>query len=430
MSQRILIRNGRVIDPANGVDGIHSLALAGNRLIAIDDTPSDFRADALIDATGCLVIPGLVDLAARLREPGHEHKATIETETRAAAAGGITTLCCPPDTKPVIDAPAEVELLRRRAKQAGHAWVVPIGALTQGLLGEHLAEMAALKAEGCAGVSNALMPIRDTRVLLRGLEYAATFDLTVFVQPLNPWLGFEGCAHDGAVATRLGLPAIPDAAETAEIALVLDLAEHTGARIHFCRLSCARSVQLIERAQRAGLPVTADVSAHQLFLTENDLLGFDSQAHVMPPLRTDHDRDTLRRAVASGVITAICSDHQPHELDAKNAPFVETEPGISALETLLPLTLRLVTEGYLDLGRAIEALTSAPARILNRPIGTLTPGARADVGIIEPEHVWRLDREQLLSRGHNTPFHGWEFTGRVRQTLFEGRGVFHHPAAP
>jgi dihydroorotase len=269
-----------------------------------------------------------------------------------------------------------------------------------------------------------MRPVRDTRVLLRSLEYAASFELTVFFQPMDPWLSANGFAHDGAVATRLGLPSIPAAAETAQIALVLDLAQHTGARIHFCRLSCARSVQLIKRAQDEGLPVTADVSAHQLFLTENDLLGFNSQAHVLPPLRTENDREALRTAVASGIISAICSDHQPHDLDAKNAPFMETEPGISGLETLLPLTLRLVEEGVLELRRAIEVLTVHPARIIGRAIGTLAPGARADICICDPDQVWRLDPTQMVSRGQNTPFAGWELTGRVVHTLFEGRTVF------
>lgn len=418
------IRSGRVIDPANAVDGVHDLFLRGGRVAALDRPPPGFRAEVEIDARGRVVCPGLVDLCARLREPGHEHKATIASETAAAVRAGITSVCCPPDTDPVIDTPAVVELIRRRAEQQDAARVFTVGALTQDLAGVQLSEMAALKAAGCVAVGNALAPLDGMLVLRRALEYAATFDLTVFLHAEDPSLQDGGCVHEGAVATRLGLPGIPEAAETASVAASLALIEQTGVRAHFCRLSTARAVRMVARARHDGVPVSADVCAHQLFLTETDVSGFDGRYHVHPPLRTQSDRDGLRTGVAHGVLEAVCSDHQPHEADAKRAPFPATEPGISGLETLLPLTLRLVAEGSIDLPAAIARLTSGPARILGIAHGTLTPGAAADVCVFDPHRPWRLDPATLHSRGHNTPFLGWEFEGRVTHTLVDGRLVF------
>ena len=424
----LLLRGGRLIDPANGLDRIGDLLIQGRRIAAvgaIDAPPEDAE---IIDASGKFIAPGLVDLCAHLREPGQEHKATADSEPRAAAAGGVTPLCCPPDTRPVIDAPAEVELLRQRAIQAHRAWVVPLGAMTMGLKGETLSEMAALKAAGCAGISNGRKPVPNTKTLLRALQYAATFDLTVHIQPRDHWLTRGGLAHEGRVAARLGLPGIPAAAETTEISRVLALAETAGARIHFNRLSTARGVELVAEAQARNIAVTADVSAHHLFLTEHDLIEFDPNCRLEPPLRTQEDRDALRQGVRSGGLCALCSDHQPHEADAKNAPLAETEPGLSGLETLLPLGLRLVQEGLLNLPTLVERLCAAPARILGVRGGTLGPGARADLCVIDPDVVWRLDPTQMVSRGRNTPFGGWEFTGRAAYTLFEGR-VIHRAEA-
>lgn len=421
---RTLIRGGRVIDPANGIDRVADLCLAEGRIVTVGAAADGFEPDRIIDATGRVVIPGIVDLAARLRQPGQEHKGTVATETRAAAAAGITTLCCPPDTDPPVDSPAEVELINRLARAAGKARVVTIGALTQGLEGGQLAEMAALKQAGCVGVSNALRPVASTLVMRRAMEYAASHDITVFVHPLDHALMHKGCAHEGAVASRLGLPGIPEAAETAALGQLLALVEQTGVRAHFCRLSTARAVAMVGRARYDGLPVSADVCAHQLFLTETDIGDFNSLCHTLPPLRTLHDRDGLREGVATGVIEALCSDHQPHESDAKLAPFPETEPGISALETLLPLTLRLVEEGLMPLSEAIARLTTGPARILGIEGGDLSPGARADLCIYDPRVSWELTVDGLHSAGKNTPFLGWRFTGRVTHTLLAGRLVY------
>jgi len=418
------ISGGRVIDPAQGVDSVTDLFVAEGRIIALGTAPDGFAPDRVLDVPGQVVCPGLIDLSASLREPGQEHKASIASEAAAAAASGITTLCCPPDTDPVIDTPAVVDLVSHRASAVGLTRVHPLGALTQGLGGERLTEMAALKAAGCAGVTNLLHPIRDTQLLRHAMAYAATFDLTVFLHPDEPWLRATGCIHEGEVSARLGLTGIPEVAETIAVARDLALIEHTRVRAHFCRLSTAAAVRLVAAAQAAGLPVTADTCAHQLHLTELDASDFDSLCHVLPPLRTQRDRDALRSAVADGVLGVICSDHQPHEAEAKLAPLPETEPGISALETLLPLTLRLVDDGVLDLPSALARLTAGPAAVLGSAAGTLAPGQLADICIFDPDRPWQVDPTALRSRGRNTPFAGWEFAQRVTHTLLGGQLVF------
>lgn len=419
---RRLIRGGRIIDPANGIDRIADLATADGRIVGLD--LDDFQADAHIDARGLTIIPGLIDLAVRLREPGQEHKATIASECRAAAAAGITTVCAMPDTVPPIDSPADVRLVRQKARNAHAARVAVFGALTQGLDGNHLTEMAALRDAGCVGVTNALRPLASPLILRRALEYAASLGLIVVVQPMEHTLMPDGCAHEGPVASRLGLPGIPVAAETAALGQILALVEQTGARVHFGRLSSAAAVRDLQRAIADGLPVSGDVAAHQLFLTEMDVADFNALCHVLPPLRNARDLKALRAGVADGTLTAICSDHQPHEDDAKLMPFPATEPGISALETLLPLALRLVDEGSLTLVEAIRSVTCGPAQILGLNGGNLAPGRPADICIFDPEAEWSLDVEQLHSRGRNTPFQGWALRGRVRHTLVRGEPIY------
>lgn len=432
----ISIRGGRLIDPGNAVDSRTDLHLADGRVLAIGAAPAGFAPKRVIDATGLVVCPGLIDLCARLREPGLEHKATIASESAAAAAAGITTLCCPPDTDPIIDTPAVAQLIRRTAQIRGLARVLPAGALTKGLAGEQISEMAALKQAGCPVVSNADRPIRNARVLRRALEYAATFGLTSLLHPADADLSEGGLVHEGLVSTRLGLPGIPEAAETVAVARNLALAEQTEARIHFRGLSTARATAMLAEARARGVQVSADVSAHQLILCEHDLADFRANAHVSPPLRTAADRAALRAAVASGEITAICSDHQPHEPDAKLDPFPQTQPGISALETLLSLVLSLVDDGVLGLPAALACLTSHPAEILGRglpataermpdcSLGHLHVGAIADCCLFDPVARWQVSPARLRSRGHNTPFLGAELTGQVRYTLLAGRIVF------
>jgi dihydroorotase len=418
------LKGGRVIDPANKIDGVMDVYIAQGRIAALGDAPEGFSTARDIDANGRIVCPGLVDLCARVREPGQEHKATIATESAAAAAGGITTLCCPPDTQPVVETPADIELIRLRAEKVGKTRIVTLGALTQGLDGERLSEMAALKQAGCVGVSNALRPLANTLVLRRALEYAATFDLTVFLHADDHWLSANGCAHEGRVATRLGLPGIPEAAETAAVARDLALIEQTGIRAHFCHLTTARAVHMVARAQFDGLPVTADTAIPYLHLTEFDISDFDSCCHVIPPLRTTEDRQQLREALKRGTLSALCSDHQPHEADAKLRSFPSAEPGISGLDTLLTLGLRLVDEHVIGLSDLIHRLTAGPANILGLPLGTLSVGAAADVCIFDPDMTWQVDTDTFKSNGHNTPFMGWQMKGRVTHTLLAGKLVY------
>jgi dihydroorotase len=421
---RLWIRNGRVIDPAHKVDGVQDLWIADGRIAALGTAPDKFHADRTIDASGWVICPGLIDLSARLREPGEEHKATISSETAAAASGGITTLVCPPDTDPVIDTPAVANLIQQRAQAAGKARVLTLGAMTQALEGNQLSEMGALKAAGCIGISNARRPVANTLVMRRAMEYAATHDLTVFLQAEDTSLSNHGCVHEGQVGSRLGLPGIPEAAETVAVARDLALVQQTGVRAHFCRLSTAQAVRMVARAQYDGLPVSADVSAHHLHLTEIDIGDFDSQCHVLPPLRTQRDRDGLRAGLAKGTLQAICSDHQPHEADAKLAPFAATAPGISALESLLPLSLRLVEDGVMSLADVIARLSYQPARLLGINSGTLSVGTAADVCLFNPDEAWELIPEQMQSRGRNTPFTGWQFKGRAVMTILDGKIVF------
>ena len=423
-ANRIAIINGRLIDPANAIDGNHDLFIEEGRVSAIGKAPTGFEPDLTIDANNQVVCPGLIDLSARMREPGHEHKATIASETRAAAKGGITTICCPPDTDPVIDTPAVASMIYNKSMEIGYARVLPIGALTQGLEGVQLSEMVALTKAECSLLSNAYAPLANTLVERRALEYAATFGITVVIRPEDRHLRDNGCAHEGLVSSSLGLPGIPEAAESVAVARDLALAAHTGCTVHFHAISTATAMQMIELSQQRGLPITANVAAHQLHLTDEDIGCFDSNCHVIPPLRTRADREQLRRGLASGVIGAICSDHQPHEPDAKEAPFPSTAPGISSLETLLPLTLKLVQEEVLDLATAIARLTSGPASILGLTLGQLSPGASADICIFDPAKSWQLRHDDIYSSGKNTPFLDWEFSGQVTHTLFQGRVVY------
>ncbi|MCL7751260.1 dihydroorotase [Guyparkeria hydrothermalis] len=424
---RWVIRGARLRDPSNGLDTTSDIYLGGGRIVGIGEAPGDWPTDTAehVCAEGHWLIPGVIDGWARLREPGCEHKATIATESAAAVAGGITTVVMPPDTSPVLDTVAVARYIKRRAQLAGRARVVAIGAMTQQLGGELLAEMAALDAGGCVAISNAHYPFQDLRLMRRALEYAATFDLQVLLQPLDPSLSARGCAHDGAVATRLGLPGLPVSAETAPLAQLIAMISETGARVHVPMLSSAAALKLVERAKADGLPITAGVSAHHLWLTEMDTDALDPNAHVIPPLRTIRDRDALRRGLAEGLIDTVVSDHQPHEPDAKLAPFPETEPGISGLETLLPLVLKLVEEDVIGFDRAIDALTTRPAALFGlNDAGSIAVGQRADLALIDPDAMWSLGSTGMASAGENTPFAGWDFAHRVEGTWVNGRRVF------
>jgi len=421
---RLKISHGRIIDPANNIDQTGNLFIDKGRILAIGRSPNGFKPQKEIDASNKIVCPGFIDLCARLREPGEEYKATIASETAAAVASGITSICCPPDTIPVIDTPAVVELIFQRSSTSKKSKVFPLGALTHGLKGETLAEMDTLKSAGCIGVSNAYAPIVDTEVLRRAFEYAVTCDITVHLYCEDDYLRNNGVAHEGPVSTRLGLPAIPETAETVAVSRALLLIEQTGARVHFCRISTARSIDLLAEAKARGIDVTADVGIAYLHLTDMDISSFNTDCYVLPPLRSQRDKEGLRAGLANGTITAICSDHQPHESDAKSAPFSLTEPGASTIEMLLPLTLQLVRDKNLTLLQAIATLTSAPAKIAGLDTGNLSIGSRADVCIFDPELSWTVARKSLLSAGKNTPFASWEMTGKVTHTLVDGNIIY------
>lgn len=421
---KIHIKNGRLIDPKNGIDAQQDLFIAAGKVVGIGQAPADFNPNQVIDASGLVVCPGLVDISARLREPGYEYKATLESEMLAAAAGGVTSLACPPDTDPVLDEPGLVEMLKHRARQLNLAHVYPLGALTRQLQGAMLTEMCELTEAGCVGFSQADKPITDTLVLWRAMQYAATFGFTVWLHPQDSYLAANGVAHDGEVAARLGLRPIPAAAETVALATMLRLARETGARLHICRLSAAESVDMIAAAKTQGLPVTCDIAANHLHLTEYDIGFFDANSHLHPPLRSQRDKDALRQGLADGTIDAVCSDHTPVDEDAKLLPFGEAEAGATGLELLLPLTLKWADEQGLSLSDAIAGITSKPATILGLKSGHLGLQAAADVCIFDPAQYWKIEPRALKSQGKNTPFNGMELAGKVRYTVLDGNIIY------
>ncbi len=421
---KIHISNGHIIDPANNIDQLGSVYIANGQILSVNESPPGFTADFTIDAIDNIVCPGFIDLNARLREPGQTYKGTLLSETKAAASAGITSICLPPDTSPVIDSQAVVELIHDKSEIAGYSQVYPVGALTYKLAGEELSSMAALKQAGCIAVSNAMAPFANLLVLRRAMEYASSHNLLLMYQPNEPSLSNRGCAHEGTFATRYGLPGIPYAAESTAVAQCLELVELTGCRLHFSQISCKRSAIKIQQAKKYGLTVSADVAIHQLHITENDIEPFNSVYHVLPPFRTDKDKQHLRNSLAQGTIDAICSDHQPHDLDAKLGAFPETEAGISSLETLLPLMLRLVKENEINLSQGISLLTQNPANILKIQSGALTPGFSADICIFNPSTNWQVNDENWKSVGKNTPFWGGVFGGRVMHTIQAGKIIY------
>ena len=421
---KIEIKNGRVIDPRAGVDRVATLYVAAGRVAALGAAPSEWSANRTIDATGLVVCPGLIDLSARLREPGFEYKATLESELEAALAGGVTSLACPPDTDPPLDEPGLVDMLRRRAKALSRARVYPVGALTVKLEGERLTEMAQLAEAGCVAFSQANVPVANTQVLWRALQYAATFGLPVWLRPEDAWLAKDGVAHEGELATRLGLPGIPPFAETIALATILELVRATGARVHLCRLSTAGAVDMMRAAKRDKLPVSCDVAIHHLHLSDMDLGYFDSNCRLEPPLRSQRDRDALARGLEDGTIDCVCSDHTPVDDDGKQVPFAEAEPGATGLELLLPLTLKWGEARKLPLAKSLARITCNAAQVLGVASGRLTAGAPADVAIFDPRAVLRVVPEMLKSQGKHTPFAGYELAGRVRYTLVGGNVVY------
>ncbi len=444
---RLSIVGARVVDPATDTDRVVDLHLGDGRIVAIGAAPPGFVADRRLDASGLVASPGLIDLAAHLREPGNEYRASLESEMRAAVAGGVTSLVCPPDTDPPLDEPGLVEMLKHRARVLALAHLFPLGALTPGLAGERIVEMAELTEAGCVGFSQAHVPVHDTQVLLRAMQYAATFGFTVWLQPSDPHLGRGGVAHSGAVATRLGLASVPVICETVALHTIFELVRASGCRVHLCRLSSAAGIELVRAARREGLPITCDVAVHHLHLTDVDIGWFDGMHRVDPPFRGQRDRDAIRAGLRDGTIDAICSDHTPVDDDAKHLPFGEAEPGVTGLELLLPLALAWAKQEGIDMVRAIDLLTRAPARIIGPAraaasqasdagaatgpatglagvdFGGISVGAAADLCLFDPDEPWVVDRASLSSQGRNTPYLGRELVGRVRATIVAGRLV-------
>lgn len=425
---KLQITNGRVIDPANKIDAKQDLFIMDGKVAAIGKAPAGFIAEQTIDATGLIVAPGLVDLSVRLREPGYEYKATLESELQAALAGGVTSLVCPPDTDPALDEPGLVEMLVHRARSLNQSHVYPLGALTIALKGHELTEMAELTEAGCVGFSQAEHAIQDTTVLLRALQYAQTFGYTVWLRPQDPHLGKGGIAHSGPLASRLGLAGVPVISETIALHTIFELMRSTGARVHLCRLSSADGIALVRAAKAEGLPVTCDVGAHHLHLTDADIGFFDSNARMVPPLRSQRDREAICAAVVDGTVDAICSDHTPVDDDEKLLPFGEASPGATGLELLLSLALKWA-ESSVDkvdqrLNAALSRITVDAARVAGLTAGQLCVGSAADICIFNPDTRWTVQASALLSQGKHTPFLGYELQGQVHTTLVAGRIVF------
>lgn len=416
----IHIKQGRLIDPRHQLDAVQDIYVSNGKIAGIGNAPANFTADQTIDAKGLIVCPGLVDVSARLREPGNEYKASLKSELHAAVAGGITSLACPPDTDPILDESGLVEMLKHRAKQLHLSNVYPLGALTRQLLGKQLTEMSELTEAGCVGFAQADAPIVDTLVLWRALQYAATFGFTVWLRPQEPYLAEGGVAHDGEVAARLGLRTIPVAAETLALATILHIVRETGAKVHLCRLSSAEGVAMVREAKQQGLQISCDVSINHLHLTEHDIGFFDANCHLRPPLRSQRDREALRQGLADGTIDLACSDHAPVDEDAKLVPFGEAEAGATGLELLLPLTLKWAEEQKVPLIEALARITNTPATSLGISQGHLGLEAQADICIFDPQQYWKVEAVNLLSQGKNTPFDGLELAGKVRYTLVNG----------
>ncbi len=419
------ITGGQVIDPKNSINAQLNVYIKDGVIeLVSDEEPNEFVNASEIDASNKIVCPGLIDLCARVRLPGSDSAYALEKELKAAVAGGITRIVCPPDTRPVIDLAATALLEQDLANDIQLTRIHPLGAMTRNLDGKVLTDMAMLKEAGCVGVSNGLKPIVDTLVARRAMQYASTYGIKVFLTPIDAYLQGNGCIHEGEISTRLGLPAIPESAETVAVARDLALVETANVEAHIHLISSARSVNMIRNAQKRGLTVTASVAVVHLHLSEDDMVAFDSNFKVQPPLRGERDKQALRDGVKDGTISVICSDHQSRGRDTKVVPFSEASTGIVGLQTLLPLVLKLANESVCSLEQAISLLTTNPAAQIQIDAGHLSKGAVADVCIFDPKEEWEITSESLISRGTSTPFKRTTTLGRVHQTLINGKVVF------
>ncbi len=424
---RTLIKGGQVIDPGR-MNTIADVLIEDGKIQAIDvnlqGTLKNPESVTIIDAQGFIVCPGFIDLHVHFREPGFEYKETIATGVASAVAGGFTTVCCMPNTSPVNDSQSITEFIFRQAKIADKARVFPIGAITKGSKGEELAEIGELHDAGCVAISDDGIPVMNTLVMRRAMEYARTFDLPVIDHCEDMFLSTGGSMNEGFVSTELGIPGIPNAAEEVMVARNIFLAELTQSRLHLPHVSTIGSVRLLRDAKERGLLVTAEACPHHFTLTDEAVRSFDTHAKMNPPLRTDVDVQAIKEALKDGSIDIIATDHAPHAVHEKQRQFDNAPFGIIGLETALPLTLNLVEEGVLTMEQAVAKLTCEPARVFKLPYGTLAVGADADVTLFDPKKSWTLDPNRLHSKSRNTPFTGWTMKGKVVKTLVSGRMVY------
>jgi dihydroorotase len=418
----LLIKNGRVVDPANAVDAVQDLAIAGDLIEAVGRGLAAPAGATVIDAAGKLVCPGFIDLHVHLREPGQEYKETVATGTRAAAAGGFTAVCAMANTDPVNDHGAVTDYVRGKAATEGVVRVYPIGAVTRGLGGEELAELAELADAGCVAFSDDGQCVMHAALYRRAMEYTLPFGTPVISHAEDPTLALGAAMNEGVVSTELGLPGAPAAAEDVMVARDIVLAELTGAHVHIAHLSTAGAVRLVREAKARGVRVTAEVTPHHLLLTEEAVRGFDPNTKMNPPLRTKRDAEAVLEALADGTIDCIATDHAPHALSEKEGEFDRAAFGIVGLETAVGLLLdRLVRPGLLPLATLVARLGRDPARLFGLPGGSLAPGAPADVTILDPDAEWRIDPARFASKSRNTPFGGWTVVGRPWKTIVGGR---------
>ncbi|MBF0439655.1 MAG: dihydroorotase [Magnetococcales bacterium] len=422
-NQFLLIRGGRVVDPANGLDSTGDVLIQNGVILAVGrvDLPTDA---VILDADGLIVAPGLVDMHVHLREPGFEYKETIAGGTRAAAAGGVTTVAAMPNTRPVNDDPSVTVYILQKAKSEGVVNVVPIGAITKGLLGQELTEMGLQMRAGCVAFSDDGRPVADSGLMRRALDYSRAFGALIIQHAEDPALSQGGCMHEGIVSSQLGLPGLPSVAESIMVDRDIRLVALTGGRYHVAHISVAGAVDAVARARALGLPVSCEVAPHHFSLTDEAVIGYDTDAKMSPPLRSSEDRNALLEGLARGIITVIATDHAPHDLDSKRVEFCHAANGVVGLETLLPVSLELVRDGVLSLSDCLRAMTVAPARLLGLNRGTLTPGTPADLVLFDLEAAWVVEAARLHGTSRNTCFHGRRVRGRVKKTLVSGRIVY------
>jgi len=420
----ILIKNGRVIDPKNNVDAILDILVVNGKIADLNKNLDPKKAKQIIDASKKIVMPGIIDLQLNLREPGNQYKSTLESEMKAANAGGVTSMVCPPDTTPILDEPGLVKMLKNKSEVLKRGNVYPLGALTQKLNGKLLTEINDLYESGCIGFSQAEKPIQDTEVLYRSFQYLSTFNLKAFLRAEDAYLSEKGIINAGEISTRLGLKGIQSISETTAINKILEIARLTKTKVHLNKISTADGLNLIKIAKKNGIDVTCDVSIHQIFLTDNDIGFFNTNCFLKPPLRKESDRLKIIESIVDGTIDAICSDHSPVNEDNKLKPFAESEHGASSVELLMPMIFKLAEEYKIDLSLLIDKITYQPANILDINKGNLSVNSDADICIFDPNYLWEVNSKTLISEGKNTPFMNQNFTGKVSGTIFNGNIVF------